>query len=225
MAKSTADLMMKFVLPGRKPIWAESAIDVVKGAPFMEGFKPISEYSDYSNFFEITNFSFNVALKPQDQGVGVLAQAQSGVAPAASDQFSSWRNAAEDKYRDIHFPPKVDTFTFTRAIDGASPIFFSACCNQHSFAHASLVRRVSTGQLGGPEMQAQGFLRIDFKDVLLVGINWSDGELVTESCTFICKAMRVRYRQHWPGASPGPERIAIWNQDKDGKASDSAWED
>lgn len=219
--KPTSDIVMRFVDKNGRPVWAESALGVLKDDPFMEGFDPISSYDDYSNFFEVTTFSFTVAVKPKDEAVSTLSQAPrgsltSGRSPASTDQFSRWRSATDEDYKKLKFPIEFDEFSFSRVIDGASPAFFSACCNQESFRSATLVRRIATGTRGGAQRQAAGFLRLEFKDVLLTGINWDDGELVTESVTFICKALRVRYRQQTADAGLKKETEAVWDQNRDG---------
>ncbi len=227
MPESKSDVVMKFVMKGSNPVWAESTLDVLKSDPFMEGFTAVSDYDDYSNFFEVTSFNFTIQVKPQDQGVGALSR--QGVGPAAAaapagaaqDQFSRWRSATRDEYKKIRFPIEFDTFTFTRMIDGASPSFFSACCNQESFESAALVKRVASGLRGGAARESVGFLRIDFRDVLLTGLAWDDGDMITERCTFICKAMRVRYRQQQPDSGLLPATEAVWDQQKDGQANDS----
>ena len=241
--KPTSDLVMMFLDQNNKSVLAESALGVLKDDPFMEGFRAIVDYDEYSNFFEVSTFTFSMSVKPQDESVGALSGHGGGArgapgaqgggaapahtvsfpgrAPAAHDQFSRWRSAKNDEYKDIRFPIEFDTFNFSRIIDGASPPFFQACCNQHNFRSAALVRRVEIGSRGGGERQAKGFLRLDFRDVALTSINWDDGELVTESVTFICKALKVRYRQqiadsHLLGASE-----AVWDQDKDGSSNGS----
>jgi type VI protein secretion system component Hcp len=218
-----SDLVMLFTDKSGGPVWAESTLDVAKADPMMKGFNPITEYDDYSNFFEVTSFNFSVALRPNDQGVGSLSQASQGpssVAPAAQDQFSRWRSAKADEYKKILFPLEFDTFSFSRVIDGASPVFFNACCNQESFKTAALVKRVAVGD-GDSVRHTLGFLRLDFRDVLLTGVNWDDGDMVTESCTFICKAMRVRYRAQMAQGSLEQATEANWDQQKDGSASSS----
>ena len=220
-----ADIVMKFVAKGSGKVWAESSLGVLKSDKFMDGFEAILDIRDYSNFFEVTTFSFSIAVKPHDQGVGALSQHghaahAGGASPAGQDQFSRWRSAKEDEYRDIRYPIEFDTFTFSRIIDRASPTFFQACCRQESFESATLVRRVSAGSAGGTDRQSVGFLRIDFRDVLLTGLAWDDGDMVTERCTFICKAMRIRYKpQYADGTLMSPAPDAVWDQMKDGQAT------
>ena len=223
--ETKSDIVMKFVMKGGGSVWAESTLGVLKADPFMDGFSAVTDYDDYSNFFEIKTFSFSVAVKPQDEGVGALSKAGQpaggggGPAQAAHDQFSRWRSATRDEFQKIKFPIEFDTFTFERIIDGASPGFFSACCNQESFESAALVKRISSGVRGGTDRMSFGYLRIDFRDVLLTGLAWDDGDMVTERITFICKAMRVRYRQQQADSSLLPATEAIWDQQKDGQSS------
>ncbi len=221
--KPTSDIVMKFVDKDGNPVWAESTLSVLKADPFMAGFEPIGSYDEYSNFFEVTTFNYNITVKPDDENVGAMSQHGSAVnagfpgrPPAAQDQFSRWRSAKNDEYKKMKFPIEFDTFTFTRIIDGASPAFFRACCYQESFKTAALVRRVATGVRGGTERSAAGFLRLDFKDVLITSISWDDGELVTENVEFICKHLQVRYRQQQADSSLLSPTEAIWDQDRDG---------
>ncbi len=225
------DLIMKFVLkvpgsgsPGQagRAVYAESALDVTKGDKLMDGFDAAS-YDFYSNFFEVTNFDFSVAVKPQDDSVGAMSQAgpvTAGPAPAAKDQFSRWRSAKEDEYMNIKkYPIDFDTFSFSRTIDSASPIFFQNCCNQESFFSASLVKRVAATDSVKNMSAPRAYLRFDFADVLLTSFSWSDGDLVTESCTFICKKLTIRYaRQKQDNTLLEPMQVE-WDQKKNGEAS------
>ncbi len=225
MSDTTADIVMKFVYKDNSPVLSESTLDALDSDEMMKDFKPITDYNDYSNFFEVTSFNFTAALRPRDQGVGAFNQQQAatGRAPAATDQFFLWRSAGDPEYKSITFPSVIDSFSFTRVIDGASPIFFGACCNQVSFRSAALVRRFGSGLGGGAQRQSAGFLRMDFKDVLLISVNWSDGALVTESCTFICKAMRLRYRQQNPDSSLLPSIEAFWNPNGQISSKSETW--
>lgn len=196
--ESRADLVMRFTDKGGGPVLAESTLDVADHDSLMKGFEPAKSADRYSNFFEVKSFNFAIAVKPQDKGVGAIskhAASSGGRASAVTDEFMRWRSATEDEYRKIYFPVEFDTFSFTRVLDAASMQFFTSCCNSVSFYSASLVKRVSVGTAGSDAKKPKGFLRFDFRDVLLTGVSWDDGDLVNESCTFVCRAMRVRYKQ------------------------------
>lgn len=244
MDSNKADILMKFVDKKRQPVWAESTLDVLKTDAFLKDFDPASEYADYSNFFEVKSFNYTMKLNPHDDAVSKLSnpRATSSVVHEAADEFSRWRSAKGDEYKKIKFPLAFDNFSFSRVIDGASPLFFGACCNQDSFHSATLVKRVSVGGVSGTERVAMGYLRFDFLDVMITSLDWDDGDLVTESCNFICKAMRVRYRQQqfdgsfrdpatWDplsfrldggrsfGSAMAGGLEAVWDQKKDGQAN------
>lgn len=199
--QSRADLVMRFTDKYGAPILAESTLDVDSKDSLMEGFEPTSSADDYSNFFEVNTFSFAIVVKPGDKDIGALskqtaaAAAAKGTSPVAADAFLRWRSADEGDYRKIHYPVEFNAFNFTRLLDAASMPFFMSCCNSTSFKSAALVKRVSVGTAGDDTKKPMGFLRFDFRDVLMTGVNWDDGDLVSESCTFICRAMRVRYKQ------------------------------
>lgn len=213
--QSRADLLMKFTDKGGNPVWAECRLDVSEGDTFMKDFDATSTSEEYSPYFEVKSFDFAIAVRPQDKGVGAIskqAASAGGRASAASDEFLRWRSAKEEEYQDIHFPVEFNAFSFSRLLDAASMPFFTACCNSASFKSATLVKRVSVGTAEGNAVRPMAFLRFEFRDVLLTGVNWDDGELVTEKCTFICRAMRVQYKQQDAnGSLPRNESSrAVW---------------
>lgn len=72
----------------------------------------------------------------------------------------------------------------------ASPIFLEHCANVTPFAKVILVKRKFTGNLGFHE----AYLRITFTDVLLTGVEWDDGEIVKEKCSFVYRQIDVAYK-------------------------------
>jgi len=213
-----ADLMMGFVGP-KGIVWAESTLEVAEGDSFLKDYivAPSADY--FSSFFEVKSFNFAMAVKGADQAAGALSKQQAQQAQQASggtkppkDAFERWRSATDEEAKTMHFPVEFNTFTFSRLLDGASPTFFQACCNSTTFTSAALVKRVSVGATpSDPLGKARGFLRFDFREVLMTGIEWADGELVTENCTFICRAMRVRYKQQkFDGGFETDVPRAVW---------------
>jgi type VI protein secretion system component Hcp len=246
-----SDMVMKFVTNKGKDMDSESTLDKLANDPLMQDFKPIKQdYNDYSNFFEIQSFNYAMKLGGDDANIGPMQSNLSKHSHAAKDAFSSWRSVKTNELEigtnrySKRYPVEFDTFTFTRQIDSTSPIFFHACCYQISFKSAALVKRISTGGTGAGNLARQsiGQIRFDFSDVLITSLDWSDGDLVTETCSFICKAMRVLYRQQqvggelvggmpgtldttgWRLVAGGPSPSthlgsagqAIWDQQKDG---------
>jgi hypothetical protein len=39
--------------------------------------------------------------------------------------------------------------------------------------------------------RGHAFLRIDFTDVLVIGVDWDSGDVVKEKCKFICRGVKV----------------------------------
>jgi type VI protein secretion system component Hcp len=197
MDRSTNDLVMKFTL-NRQPVWAECALTIPDEDTLMSDFTRNADYDSYTNFFEVNEFEFGVSLKEEDENTGAFGQAQrpaNGSRSPIAGAFSRWRSATQNEYKSIYYPLEFDKFSFSRVIDSASPIFFQACCNSSTFDDATLVKRISQGQQGGVDRPSVGFLRIDFKKVLIIGIGWDDGDVVRERCEFICQGMKITYRR------------------------------
>ena len=226
MDDTSFDIAMLFVLKDGSAVWAESTMDKFPDDPLMQDFQPITDYNDYSNFFEVTEFSFSLAVKAAEESVGAMSRPGAGNnqhqahASSADGAFDRWRSAVESEYRKIKFPLSFDTFSFSRVIDGASPTFFQACARQESFRSAALIKRVSGSRVSTKGRQALAFMRFDFRDVMLKSLSWDDGDLVTERCTFTCKEFDFRYRQQNPDGSLGQEKgKASWKRDRDSRVS------
>jgi type VI protein secretion system component Hcp len=226
MEQNTTDLVMKFVLD-QQPVWAECALEVAPNDTLMTDFLKNTDYDNYSNFFEVTNFDFNIALKDSGESTNVLGgqparnhQPQQQPKPGFNNTFAKWRSATSAESKSIYYPLEFDQFNFKRIIDRASPTFFKCCCESRSFDSAVLVKRLGQGDISGKQNVSVGYLRIDFTKVLITGVNWDDGDLVTESCEFICQGMKVIYRRQKASGivagGVGNEFSATWpNPNKD----------
>ena len=164
---------------------------------------------------------------PGSLAAGAHAGGGSGTGPAngggSSDPFHRWRSATEEEARRLKFQLTFDSFRFSRIIDGASPIFFQMCCQQRRFESAALIKRVATGYRGmtGGDRQSMAFMRMEFKDVMLKSVKWSDGELVTESVEFVCQWMSYQYRQQRAdGTLEPPQQMAVWDRSKDSRRTE-----
>jgi type VI protein secretion system component Hcp len=92
--------------------------------------------------------------------------------------------------------------TIERVIDRASPLLMKAALTPTPFKSATIVKRRSTGG----SQTGDAYLRIDYTDVLLTKISWSDGDAVKEKITFIYRKVEVQYR---PQDASGKLRAAI----------------
>lgn len=254
MEDSAYDIAMKFVLDGGGTIWAESTLTKDGDDPLMKDFDPVTDLSDYSNFFEVTTFDFSMNNEADDGDAGkknggaaaggragVAArlgpsahsgsagllftgsagrppQAAAGAAPegGSSDPFHRWRSATEKEAMAMSFQLSFDSFKFTRIVDGASPAFFQNCARQVTFESAALIKRVSLGAIGGVQRPALAFMRFDFKSVMLKKVEWTDGDLVTENCEFVCDWLSFQYRQQNSDGSLKPvAHMATWDRKRD----------
>jgi type VI protein secretion system component Hcp len=218
--QSKTDLFMKFRLQNGKHVPAECALDKSKDDPFMADFEP-APYQDYSNFFEVFDFDFSLKLTDHDQDTGALGKQRGNGANGRSTsrvagQYARWRSLTDDQVRaKLSYPVEFNQFQFKRLIDSASPIFFQYCLNSISFQDAALVKRVSQG-----DGSSIGYLRLDFTDVLITNVDWDDGDVVTESCTFICKKLVVKYRsQAASGTLQKESEPATWDQNRNSESA------
>ena len=151
------DLLMKFV-KGSDAIDAECQTTVDSKDDLLHDFKT-------GKFFEIDEFNFGVGLedddlsgeKPGEKLGEKLKPATSAHAPRT--RFTNWLRGEQKAY-----PVDLEPFTFSRQMDQASPLLFEMCCNSQSFTSATLIKR----KAAGTDASGRAFLRIDFKDVLVM---------------------------------------------------------
>lgn len=173
-----SDTIMKLELKGR-PVTAECALGIDPNDDLMDGFN-----ERLQTFFEIHEFDLGLKLTEGETGVGTGSQ--------KGAEFARWRSITADelKNKPLDYPLEFEKFSFKRTLDRASPVLFSSCCASETFDSAAIVKRMSQGGDRAPV----GFMRIDFTKILITGMDWSDGELVTESIDFICQSMDITLR-------------------------------
>jgi type VI protein secretion system component Hcp len=140
-----------------------------------------------------------LAAAPQHQHAKAETKSK---APKA--KFSKWRNERAANAGSTRYPLEVEPVTFTRYMDQASTTLLQALFDSQSLASASIVRRVDTGS------GANAYLRLDFTDVLIVGIDWDDDELIEEKFKFICRGVQVRFRPQNSDGSLGAAISGAW---------------
>jgi type VI protein secretion system component Hcp len=232
MAKGdSSDILMKFVL-GSGPIPGESTTELQPAGStrrplLLEGFEK-------GYMFELDNFRFAVGIQddsdeakkaaanaatvrgqPGRAGVPLVAATgapagRPGVAaaPAAHastvGQFGAWRNGNTN----VKYGVQVQPITFRRALDRTSFSLLQYCIDGTTFKSAALVKRKATGSAAAGEP----YLRMDFLDgVLITDVSWSNDDPVQESCTFICRSIKVQYRPQLPDGSLGVPRPGEWS--------------
>jgi len=105
---------------------------------------------------------------------------------------TNWNATGADRST---YPVKAGAFSLNRQIDRASPILFEAFCNKQRLAFVTLLKRTTAYGAAGTTMQPKpmGYLRIDFSDVIILGIDWKDGEVLTEQFRFEARTLVINY--------------------------------
>ena len=182
------DIVMLFILNGQ-PVYGESMLSVDPNDQLMQEFQPGGDANTYSNFFELKNFALGLQLSPSDNKSGPKLPPGAQAALATGSSFGRWYTAAVNPYEGNTSLTKFNTGSFDRLIDAASPIFFQACCNKVRFDKAIIIKRAS--QDG--DRQPFANVRIEMTNVLLTNIDWDDGDVVTEKCSFTCDSIIITY--------------------------------
>jgi len=163
----------------------------------------------------VDSFSFDVQLMDKDSAehkarmqqsllkehIGAEETKPGAEVPKGFDpngqEFALWRNLSKpDEKKEqaalAGFSVKAGEFSISRRIDCASPKLFEMCCNQLRLNCVSILKRtmVPTGKPG--EMESIAYLRLDFCDVLVVGVDWSDGDILEEKSKFQASTLAIR---------------------------------
>jgi type VI protein secretion system component Hcp len=203
-----SEILMKIEPSAGKAISAECQLTLDPADTLMKDFTD-------GKFFQIENFTFSAGLqdehggKPHDTANhpsndhpahgpdGKLIKAK-----APKSKFTKWRSERAGEGGSARYPLEVEPVSFSRLMDQASTVLFQGLCESQTFATATIVRRMSTGSGTG----GLAFLRLDFNDVLIVGIDWDEEDVIKEKYKFVCRGVKVQYR---PQASDGSLSAAI----------------
>jgi type VI protein secretion system component Hcp len=210
----------------------ESSLQVSPKDDYMTEFTS-STYTVYANFFDVTQFDFNLELSEAD------SNKSSG---GGGMEFSDWYQQKDPvtKFASrsslIKYDIKKISGTIGKVVDSVSPLFFQNCCLKLPFKKAILVKRAFVGgTMGGRgfglsasigsggaslsigvgsssgDSQAMAYLRIEMEDVLISQVSWDDGDVVSEKLTFSCKSIIIKYkRQKDDGTLFGGTELFNW---------------
>ncbi len=209
-SRSTTDLLMRLVIERETgpfksgPVAGGSALQLAPGDPLLTGFTP-------GQFIEISDFDMELTLRDETSKSGGASPAGNGPNAQANEKlrgsFSRWRAAKGEDYKMI-YPSETDIFTFTHEVDRASLVLLGMCCLGGTFDSATIVKRRN---IGGSRLN-RSFLRIDFKKVLVVGVDWDDGVVVKEKCKFVCRRLEMTYHMQTQDGSMIGAAQATWSQ-------------
>ena len=218
--KASNDVLMTFidnsgngVAAECTSVWDHDDTDMMKD--FQDG-----------KLFEVDDFDFGVSLGDSESGGGSESGGSSAAADLSGNSLhappgaptahnaekkksaaSSKRFAKYLEGGDIEFKPEVKEITITKQVDISSIRFLQSCLTYGKFQKAVLVKRKFTGGIDFHE----AFLRLEFKEPLITGIDWDEGEIVKEKIKFICRGIIVAYRPQNQDGTLGDARSASWN--------------
>ena len=90
---------------------------------------------------------------------------------------------------------KAGQFSLSRRIDCATPVLFQMCCERKALGYVSILKRTQArarAGSGAATLDQISFLRIDFTDVLITGVDWNDGDVVEEKLKFQATKLAMR---------------------------------
>jgi type VI protein secretion system component Hcp len=141
--------------------------------------------------------------RPHDSAAEAgTTKARPAPAGPAAGPFQSWRAG-----KSVRYPLDVQPITFERLIDVSSTTLIQNCIDCISYDSATVIKR----KPAGGELAGEVYLRMDFNGVLVTGVEWSDGDYVKETCTFICRSITVSYRAQLPHGGLGPVVSGFWS--------------
>jgi type VI protein secretion system component Hcp len=208
------ELLMRFAI-GTQAIDGESQADVATDDTLMTDFVP-GKFSDIEDFSlgmdldEKTSAPLTLSPGPSvPPGARSLAPPIPPTSAHSRTRFAQWLDGmkAKDAYA-VNFEP----FSFTKQFDKASPTLFEMCCNSKSFGSISLVKRKLIGA-NDREVDTYAYVRINFVDALIIGLDWDVGESVKEKCKFIARRVMIKYRQQLPDGTLGAQIPGEWKRD------------
>jgi type VI protein secretion system component Hcp len=223
----SSDLLMKFVFEGREiPGEAMTQLDIsghVRNR-LLSGFR--QRY-----MFEVESFTFGAGLEGDESGEEGTHNAQNnkpntaargfkhpgkppltqGGKPGAASRshsihdFARFRSAGRSSK--VKYPVDMHPVSFTRVVDRASPRLLQHCINRDLLDSASLIKRRGAGGPAAGEV----FLRFDFKQVLIIQVDWTDDDEIKEACQFVCRSVTMHYRPQLPDGTLGKVVPGFWS--------------
>jgi type VI protein secretion system component Hcp len=183
-----------------------------------EGFSQFDSESSWTDdfqtgkFFEIEDFDLGIDLVDGDSSSTTkpttgTGQQQTGQQKEKTGRFSKWVQGiatVSPSGSSQMYPIEMTPFGFTKQADAASPILFKSCFKTLPFDSAVVVVR-KTGGLQGKNSVGAGlpFIRIEFKDVLVISVDYDCGEVIKEKCKFVARTVQVKYRTQNADGSGG----------------------
>jgi len=194
---ATIDVIMTFIQTSGTPIDTEASTDWDKSDNLMR------DFDKKVGAFDVEDWGFNAELSDSDNRSGSRTNAIATHGSGRRDDGNANRNdpprvksGAFAGYIDSgdasQYPSDLKEITVTKQVEWSSMTLLDHCLHQIKFLKAIIVKRKFTGDKQYPY---QPFLRMEFKDPLVIRVEWDEGEVLKEKITFICRGIKFEYKQ------------------------------
>ncbi len=208
----TTDVLMMFVYKTGRSLGGESTAAVADSDHLATEFAP-------GSFFELHDFSFGGGIEDSHNGGdddqprlknevrGTLAPGQ---APAGKPARKTRRGGARfGQYMRnpdyLGFDAILDEISISRQMDKASMPLLQCCVDQTPLQKAVLIKRKFTyNRKKGEKKAYETYLRLEFKEPLITGVEWEDEDAIREKVKFVCRGIEVQYRSQSPDGDLRP---------------------
>lgn len=229
MAEQSNDLFMKFELMNGLHVAGEAISDLGESkSTWAKGFRQ-------GSMFEVDSFSFQAGIGGEDiesqrknfelglknaqiEKRNRENRMQHDIKYAKSDSKPTFVEEKPEKItsvgqfkkfregKDVKYPIDLQPVSFERSIDRSSTALLQYCIRRTVFKSATLIKR----KAGGTKAAGEVYLRIDFNTVLLTQVDWDEDDPIKEKCSFISRAITLRYRPQRPDGTLGEEYMGFW---------------
>jgi type VI protein secretion system component Hcp len=218
MADETRDTLMKIVMNGQ-PIPSECAAVVLPGDPLASGFTSASQGNGWKgDYFRVNDFDVKVGLMPdsqpdaQDQmeAFRALAEAQKGEGKdpgRKSSDFGRFMSRGKSVLRGQTYASDLEPVKISKVLDKSSLTLFTACANGTFLDQAILIKR-----RGGGGAALRTYLRMVFTGLLVIDFDWSEGPVIKETFSFVCRKAEISYSvENDDGTLKAPLPVRTWS--------------
>ena len=142
---------------------------------------------------------------PEDGGGAPKVKPEGGRSAAFERFMSEGRNFLRRERN--AYPSDLEPVSVTKRMDISSTTLLDCCRQSFKFKSASILKRRAVGK----EL-LNGFLRIDFTDVMLISLDWDDDEVTKESFKFVSRKAEVFYSMETASTSTSARGAAVLTQ-------------
>ena len=205
------DILMMVSFAANTPIAAECQAVVDGSDALTRDFKA-------GCYFELDDFKFGIKVKDKDSAVPSGANHNLNIRDAETgeklkieqpdgDFANFFSSPTIPKDLVTIYPITMDEASFSRQIDKSSPLLLKQCFNRLVIDSAAIVKRKVSGNVSGNNdnvIYNIPFFRIDFKNILLIDMEWSVSDnVIKEEIKFVCRTATAQYRPQKSDGSAG----------------------